>query len=150
VTLTVHLRYYVEIKCHLDATNDFYCNHLYNTLQLLMMGIMVPETCWASNKICNKNHMLHLVGILFPHNRTWSSVVVFTLRPHCVPSMNYLNLILSFYTWYFLMQPHQNFVPVPRISVLLTWSSQNFLLYFIIVVLVSDINPLAPEFSFKF
>ena len=31
------------------------------------MGIMVPETCWASNKICNKNHLLHLVGILFPH-----------------------------------------------------------------------------------
>ena len=25
------------------------------------------ETCWASNKICNKNHLLHLVGILFPH-----------------------------------------------------------------------------------
>ena len=32
-----------------------------------MMGIVVPETCWASNKICNKNHLLHLVGILFPH-----------------------------------------------------------------------------------
>jgi len=31
------------------------------------MGIMVPETCRASNKICNKNHLLHLVGILFPH-----------------------------------------------------------------------------------
>jgi hypothetical protein len=30
-------------------------NHLYNNLELLMMGIMVPETCWASNKICNKN-----------------------------------------------------------------------------------------------
>ena len=30
---------------------------LYNTLELLMMGIMVPKTCWASNicKICNKN-----------------------------------------------------------------------------------------------
>jgi len=28
---------------------------------------MVLETCWASNKICNKNHLLHLVGILFPH-----------------------------------------------------------------------------------
>ena len=28
---------------------------LYNTLELQMMGIMVPETCWASNKICNKN-----------------------------------------------------------------------------------------------
>ena len=27
----------------------------YNTLELLIMGIMVPETCWASNKICNKN-----------------------------------------------------------------------------------------------
>ena len=25
------------------------------TLELLMMGIVVPETCWASNKICNKN-----------------------------------------------------------------------------------------------
>ena len=32
-----------------------------------MMGIIVPETCWASNKICSKNHLLHLVGILFPH-----------------------------------------------------------------------------------
>ena len=39
---------------------------LYNTLELLMMGIVVPETCWASNKNCNKNP-LHLVGILFPH-----------------------------------------------------------------------------------
>ena len=28
---------------------------LYNTLELLMMGIVVPETCWASNRICNKN-----------------------------------------------------------------------------------------------
>ena len=27
----------------------------YNTLELLMMGIVVPETCWASNKIRNKN-----------------------------------------------------------------------------------------------
>ena len=31
------------------------------------VGIMVPETCWASNKICNKYHLLHLVGILLPH-----------------------------------------------------------------------------------
>jgi len=35
-----------------------------------MMDIVVPETCWASNKICNKNHLLHLVGILFPHSIT--------------------------------------------------------------------------------
>ena len=40
---------------------------LYNNLELLMMGIVVPETCWTSNTICNKNHLLHLVGILFPH-----------------------------------------------------------------------------------
>jgi hypothetical protein len=29
-------------------------NQLYNTLELLLMGVLVPETCWASNKICNK------------------------------------------------------------------------------------------------
>ena len=34
-------------------------------------GIMVPDTCWASNKICNKNHLLHLVVILFPHMNEW-------------------------------------------------------------------------------
>jgi len=39
---------------------------LYNTLEFLMMGIVVPETCSASNKICNKNlcyiyfHIFHL------------------------------------------------------------------------------------------
>ena len=28
-----------------------------------------PQTgpCWTSNRICNKNHLLHLDGILFPH-----------------------------------------------------------------------------------
>ena len=36
-------------------------------LKLLMMGIVLPETCWACNKICNKYHLLHLVSILFPH-----------------------------------------------------------------------------------
>jgi hypothetical protein len=35
------------------APNTTGSNHLYNTLELLMMGIIVPETCWASNKICN-------------------------------------------------------------------------------------------------
>jgi hypothetical protein len=30
-------------------------------------GLLVLEICWASNKICNKNHLLHLVDILFPH-----------------------------------------------------------------------------------
>ena len=35
------------------------------TLELLMMGIMVPETCWANSKFCNKEtDLLHLVGLL--------------------------------------------------------------------------------------
>ena len=38
-----------------QAPNTTGSNHLYNTFKLLMMGIMVPETCWASNKICDKN-----------------------------------------------------------------------------------------------
>jgi hypothetical protein len=39
-----------------------------------MMGVVMPETCWASNKICNKKPLLHLVGILFPHinDDAWS------------------------------------------------------------------------------
>jgi hypothetical protein len=90
MVLTVHRRYYVEIKCQLDATDEFllqilllgstffghhYAHHqeleiiiqvvaacriwcckdgncnflglqmLYNTLEFLMMGIMVPEAC---------------------------------------------------------------------------------------------------------
>jgi len=38
-----------------------------------MMGIVVPETCRASNKICNKKHLLHLVGIYF-HISNYSSI----------------------------------------------------------------------------
>ena len=49
------------------AQNTTGSSHLCNTLELLMMGIVVLETCWTSNKICNKNHLLRLVGILFPH-----------------------------------------------------------------------------------
>ena len=30
------------------------CMQCNNTLELLMMGIMVPETCWANGKFCNK------------------------------------------------------------------------------------------------
>jgi hypothetical protein len=49
------------------APNTTGSNHLYNILELLMMDMVVSETRSASNKICNKNHLLHLVGILFPH-----------------------------------------------------------------------------------
>ena len=45
------------------------------TLELLMMGIMVPETCWASNKFCNKEtKLLHLVGHLNFHILTTMQV----------------------------------------------------------------------------
>jgi hypothetical protein len=37
------------------APNTTGSNHLYNTLELLMMGILVSETCLANNEICNKN-----------------------------------------------------------------------------------------------
>ena len=60
-------RYGVELRVVSKAPNTTSSNHLYNTLELLMMGIIVPETCWTSNKICNKKHLLHLVGNLFPH-----------------------------------------------------------------------------------
>ena len=68
-----------QLHTHTDnlktkAPNTTGSDHLYNTLELLMMGIVLPETCWASNKICNKNHLLHLVGILFPTKSIFDSL----------------------------------------------------------------------------
>ena len=54
--------------CCSKAPNTTGSDYLYNTLELLMMGIVLPETCWACNKICNKYNLLHLVGILFPRS----------------------------------------------------------------------------------
>ena len=71
-----------------QAPNTTGSNHLYNTLELLMMGIMVHETCWA-NKICNKNHLLHLVGVLFPRN-------FFSLGPEL--KFYVINTILFFFS----------------------------------------------------
>ena len=58
------------------------CNRWY-LLQMLLLaqhlsGIMVPKTCWASNKICNKYHLLLLVGILFPYMKCvfWFSLQI--------------------------------------------------------------------------
>jgi hypothetical protein len=35
-------------------------------LELLMMGVIVPETCWANSKFCDKKtNLLHPVGFLF-------------------------------------------------------------------------------------
>ena len=38
-------------KCHVPQAATICI-----TSALLMMGITVPETCWADNKFCNKNH----------------------------------------------------------------------------------------------
>jgi len=44
------------------------------TLELLIMGIMVPETCWANSKFCNKEtNLLHLVDLLIS---TYSEVIL--------------------------------------------------------------------------
>jgi hypothetical protein len=55
-----------------QAPNTTGRNHLYNTLELLMMGIMVPETCWTSNKICNKNSSFvsswHFISTYSPYS----------------------------------------------------------------------------------
>jgi len=39
-----HYAHHQELK-KTKASNTTGSNHLYNTLELLMMGIMVPETC---------------------------------------------------------------------------------------------------------
>ena len=93
-------RYGVELRvmcsvCGLlqQPANRTSSNHLYNTLELLMMGIVVPEICWASNKICNKNHLLHLVGILFPH-----TIVSYTnLATHTRSTLLISSLLLHFH-----------------------------------------------------
>jgi len=40
---------------HFYSTKYHTQQPLYNILELLMMGMVMPETCWASNKICIKN-----------------------------------------------------------------------------------------------
>ena len=86
------------------ALNTTGSNHLYNTLELLMIGIMVPETCWASSKICNKNHLLHLVGILFPHinddarSKPHKKIVWCVTCPHHVQQIPHqwrINIVLT-------------------------------------------------------
>ena len=60
---TRHLRLRTQIPQKLTKLFFFYIFTARNTtgsnhciiLELLMMGIVVPETCWASNRNCNKN-----------------------------------------------------------------------------------------------
>jgi hypothetical protein len=87
------------------------CLQNYETLELLMMGIMVPETCWANNKICNKNHLLHLVGIFFPHindDARSKSLQIFmnpTLRKYPTNALTYINNTLLTLKHSYMFQP---------------------------------------------
>jgi hypothetical protein len=80
---TLNSTLYRQLENQAPNTTD--SKHLYNTLELLMMGIKVPETCWASNKICNKNSYvasswhfyLHIISTM--HGQTTSN-----LNPHSI------------------------------------------------------------------
>jgi membrane carboxypeptidase/penicillin-binding protein PbpC len=50
---TLNSTLYRQLENQAQNTTD--SNRLYDTLELLMMGLKVPETCLASNKICIKN-----------------------------------------------------------------------------------------------
>jgi len=41
---------------------------------IFIADFIACSTCFRSNKICNEYHLLHLVGILFPHinDDAWS------------------------------------------------------------------------------
>ena len=59
---TRHLRLRTQIPqkltklfLHFYSTKYHTQQPLYITLELLMMGMAMAETCWANNKICNKN-----------------------------------------------------------------------------------------------
>ena len=50
---------YVEIKCQLGATDDFYCR------SYCLLNMFRAPLCPSSGAL--EYHLLHLVGILFPH-----------------------------------------------------------------------------------
>ena len=64
-----HYAHHQELKQRENHSTKYHRQQpLYNTLELLMMGIVVPETCWASNEICNKNLCLsswHFISTYF-------------------------------------------------------------------------------------
>jgi hypothetical protein len=63
-----------------QAPNTTDSNHLYNTLELQMMGIMVPpKHVEQAIRSAIKTHLLHLVCILFPQikcNKNKRSIVI--------------------------------------------------------------------------
>jgi hypothetical protein len=73
-----------------QAPNTTDSNYLYNPLELLMMGIKVPETCWTSNKICNKNSSVasswHFISTYYRRCtvKTTSNHILFLFLQQCM------------------------------------------------------------------
>ena len=90
-------------------------NHLYNTLELLMIGIMVTETCWASNKIYNKNSSVasswHFISTYY----RWCTVKT-TSKPH-------QNVVYTVMIWY-VLHASVNYTIIVYTTVFLKMKSQ--------------------------
>jgi hypothetical protein len=87
-------------------------------------------TCWASNKICNKKiHLLHLVGILFPHiiddARSKPHQILYTLFAHIISAPAYFaHLIFKGWFWIYFCSAyftHHRTVHLPVISLCSDW-----------------------------
>ena len=72
---------------------------LYNTLELLMMGIVVPETCWASNKICNKN--LCCISLAFYFHIQYVMFIAFRLPQWLSERAWMLHIYVHCMSWFF-------------------------------------------------
>jgi hypothetical protein len=92
-----------------------------------------PKQGWASNKICNKNHLFHLVGILF---------LDINDDARSKPHQTYKRC----WKWW----PRASIQAWTRLilftNTFCTSACEMLLMYAVTVVF----NPLAPEFSFKF
>jgi hypothetical protein len=88
-------------------------NQLYNTLQLLMMVIVVPETCRASNKICNKKTYVA---------SSWQFISTYSLTPNDTHTHThthkhtythtYICIYIYIYTEYFKHAARSPFFPL--------------------------------------
>ena len=58
VILTVHHRYYVEIKYQLDATDDIYCRFYY--MLNMFRAILCPSSGAVKQQPTNRTHNLQL------------------------------------------------------------------------------------------
>jgi hypothetical protein len=76
-------------------------NHLYNTLELLMMGIMVPEICWARSKICNKNSSVasswHFISTYYQRCRVKTTSYLFHMHSNSNTAPMFVHCTLWWY-----------------------------------------------------